>query len=132
MDEARRGIYSEKALAANPTDISNVFNVGVNYMIVGDDTDTAAANITARHYRLQGLVPRLQGEHTETQGRTVELAPFRKYTKEHRSRLKSSLRRCEPTSGQSIRVTSPFTLTEQQSKRIVACSTSTDTGNHYC
>ncbi len=94
--------YSEKALAANPTDISNVFNVGVNYMIVGDDLDTGGCEYYRKALSVfEGLVPRLQGEHTETQGRTVELAPFRKYNEEYRSRLKSSLRRCEPTSGQS-------------------------------
>src|SRR6476646_4160778 len=32
--------YSEKALDSNPNDIANVFNVGMNYVIIGDDLDT--------------------------------------------------------------------------------------------
>jgi hypothetical protein len=93
--------YSEKALAANPRDIANVFNVGVNYMIVGDDLDTGGCEYYRKALAVfDGLVPRLQGQHAETQGRTVQLAPFRKRNDEYRTMLKSSLRHCELTSDQ--------------------------------
>ena len=32
--------YSDKALSSDPKDIANVFNVGMNYVIAGDDLDT--------------------------------------------------------------------------------------------
>jgi len=93
--------YSEKALAANPTDIANVFNVGVNYMLVGDDLDTGGCEYYRKALAVfDGLAPRLQGEYAESQGRTVQLAAFRKHNDEYRSMLNSSLRRCEPSSGQ--------------------------------
>ena len=93
--------YSEKALAVNPTDIANVFNVGVNCMVVGDDLDTGGCE----YYRkspavFDGLIPRLQGDYAETQGRTVRLAAFRKRNEEYRSMLKARLRPCELTSEQ--------------------------------
>src|SRR6266404_624493 len=87
--------YSEKALAANPTDVANVFNVGVNYMVVGDDLDTGGCEYYRKALAVfEGLAPRLQGEHAETQGRTVQLAPFRRRNEEYRSRLRSRLRSC--------------------------------------
>jgi len=90
------GEYSKKALDLNPTDISNVFNVGVNYTIVGDDLDTGGCE----YYRtalavFESLVPRLQGNHAETQGRTVRLAPFRKENEEELPRVRERLRRCQ-------------------------------------
>jgi hypothetical protein len=93
--------YSEKALAANPTDIANVFNVGVNYMVVGDDLDTGGCEYYRKALAVfEGLAPRLLWEHAETQGRIVQLAPFRRRNEEYRSRLKSRLRNCVPTSDQ--------------------------------
>jgi len=53
------GEYADKALASNPKDIANVFNVGVNYILVGDDLSTGGCV----YYRkalsvLEGLSPR--------------------------------------------------------------------------
>ena len=87
--------YSEKALHANPADIANQFNVGVNFMVVGDDLDTGGCDYYRKSLAIfEGLVPRLQGDHAETQGRTVQLAPFRKRNEEYLSRLRSRLSRC--------------------------------------
>jgi hypothetical protein len=93
--------YSEKALDLNPTDIANIFNVGVKYMIAGDDLDTGGCEYYRKALMIfESLVPRLRGNQGETQGRTVRLAPFRKQNEEYVSRLKSRLRHCQPTSGQ--------------------------------
>jgi hypothetical protein len=89
------GEYTEKAFNANPTDIANAFNVGINYMVVGDDIDTGGCQYYRKAANIfESLVPRLQGETAETQGRTVRLAPFRKENDEYVSMLKSRLRRC--------------------------------------
>jgi hypothetical protein len=93
--------YSEKALAVNPTDIANIFNVGVNYMVVGDDLDTGGCEYYRKSQAVfDGLIPRLQGDHAETQGRTVQLASFRKRNEEYRSMLKARLRSCDLKSEQ--------------------------------
>ena len=87
--------YSEKALHANPADIANQFNVGVNFMVVGDDLDTGGCDYYRKSLAIfEGLVPRLQGDHAETQGRTVQLAPLRKRSEEYLSRVRSRLSRC--------------------------------------
>lgn len=91
--------YSEKALSANPTDIANRFNVGVNFMVVGDDLDTGGCNYYRKSRELfEDLVPRLQGDHAATQGKTIQLAPFRKRNEEYLSRVKSRLASCSQTS----------------------------------
>lgn len=88
--------YSEKARDANPTDIANVFNVGVNYMIVGDDLSTGGCEYYRRAMEVfEGLIPRLQGDRAETQGRTIRLDPFRKRNEEERSRIRERLRHCK-------------------------------------
>ncbi len=88
--------YSEKALDSNPNDIANVFNVGMNYVIIGDDLDTGGCEYYRRAQTVfENLVPHLQGDSGETQGRTVRLAPFRKQTEEELSRVKESLRHCQ-------------------------------------
>jgi hypothetical protein len=93
--------YSEKALSVNPTDVSNIFNVGVNYMVVGDDLDTGGCEYYRKSRAVfDGLIPRLQGDHAETQGKTVQLAPLRARNEEYRSMLKAKLRPCEVTSEQ--------------------------------
>lgn len=87
--------YSEKALASNPKDIANVFNVGMNYMIAGDDLDTGGCE----YYRkaeiiFENLTPQLQANSAETQGRTVPLAAFRKQNQEQLLRVQRDLRHC--------------------------------------
>ena len=88
--------YSEKALAANPKDIANVFNVGMNYMIAGDDLDTGGCE----YYRkaeiiFENLTPQLQANSAEIQGRTVRLAAFRKQNQEQLVRVRRDLRQCQ-------------------------------------
>jgi hypothetical protein len=93
------GEYSEKALNFNPTDIANAFNVGANYMIVGGDLDSGGCDYYRKALAIfESLAPRLQGDHAETQGRTVRLASFRKQNEEYVSMLKLKLRRCPQTS----------------------------------
>jgi len=90
--------YSEKALDLNPTDIANIFNVGVNYMIVGDDLDTGGCEYYRKALTVfESLVPRLQGNQVETQGTTVRLAPFRKRNEEELSSVRERLRHCRQT-----------------------------------
>ena len=87
--------YSEKALESNPNDIANVFNVGMNYVTIGDDLDTGGCEYYRRAQMVfENLVPHLQGDSGETQGRTVRLGPFRKENEKALSRVKESLRHC--------------------------------------
>lgn len=88
--------YSDKALAANPKDIANLFNVGMNYMIAGDDPDTDGC----QYYRkaeiiFENLTPQLQANSAEIQGRTVRLAAFRKRNQEQLIRVQRDLRHCQ-------------------------------------
>ena len=88
--------YSEKALAANPKDIANVFNVGMNYTIAGDDLDTGGCE----YYRkaeliFENLAPQLEANSAKTQGRTVRLAAFRKQNQQQLVRVQQDLRRCQ-------------------------------------
>ncbi|HEX3739698.1 MAG TPA: hypothetical protein VHV29_08220 [Terriglobales bacterium] len=88
--------YSQKAFNSNPKDVANAFNVGVNYLIAGDDLDTGGCEYYRRAQAIfENLVPRLQGDRAETQGRTVQLAPFRKRNEEELSRVKERLRHCQ-------------------------------------
>jgi hypothetical protein len=89
--------YSQKALDSDPNDIANVFNVGMNYMIIGDDLDTGGCEYYRRAQTVfENLVPQLQGESAETQGRIVRLAPFRRRNEEELSRVKERLQHCQP------------------------------------
>ena len=91
--------YSQQALDSNPNDIANVFNVGLNYIAAGDDIDKGGCEYYGRaKVVLENLAPHLQGDHAETQGRTVMLAPFRKHHAEALSEVNSRLRHCEPRS----------------------------------
>ena len=88
--------YSQKALDSNPKDVANIFNVGVNYRIAGDDLDTGGCE----YYRkakavFEGLRPLLQANRAETQGRTVRLASFRNRNEEELLRINERLRSCE-------------------------------------
>lgn len=88
--------YSDKALSSNPKDIANVFNVGMNYMIAGDDLDTGGCE----YYRkakviFENLAPQLQANSASTQGRTVRLAAFRKQNQEQLLRVQFDLRHCQ-------------------------------------
>lgn len=92
--------YSQKALDSDPNDIANVFNVGLNYVVAGDDLDTGGCE----YYRkakdvFDSLVPRLQGDRAETQGRTIRLAPLRRRNEKERVRVEESLRRCPGPAG---------------------------------
>jgi hypothetical protein len=88
--------YSQKALDSNPNDIANVFNAGMNYVIIGDDLDTGGCEYYRRAQTVfENLVPRLLGDSAETQGRTVRLAPFRRQNEMELSRVKERLRRCQ-------------------------------------
>ncbi|MGA8313410.1 MAG: hypothetical protein WB755_25530 [Terriglobales bacterium] len=88
--------YSQKALASDPNDIANVFNVGMNYVMTGDDLDTDGCEYYRRAQTVfENLVPHLQGDSAETQGRTVRLAAFRRQNEEELSRVKESLRHCQ-------------------------------------
>lgn len=89
--------YSQKALDSNPRDIANVFNVGLNYRVAGDDLDTGGCE----YYRkakavFEGLRPLLQADRAETQGRTVRLASFRQRNGEELLRTNERLRSCQP------------------------------------
>ena len=65
-------------------------------MIIGDDLDTGGCEYYRRAQTVfENLVPHLQGESAETQGRTVRLAPFRKRNEEEVSRVKERLQRCQ-------------------------------------
>ena len=87
--------YSEKALASNPRDIANVFNVGMRYMIAGDDLDTGGCEYYRKaEITFENLTPQLQANSAETQGRTVPLAAFRKQNQEQLSRVQRDLRHC--------------------------------------
>jgi hypothetical protein len=88
--------YAEKALESNPKDIANVFTVGMDYMIAGDDLDTGGCE----YYRkaeiiFENLTPQLQANSAETQGRTVRLAAFRKQNQEQLLRVQWDLRHCQ-------------------------------------
>jgi len=88
--------YSDKALSSNPKDIANVFNVGMNYVIAGDDLDTGGCEYYRKAKSLfENLAPRLQADGAETQGRTVRLAAFRERNQEALSRVAQSLQRCQ-------------------------------------
>ncbi|MBZ5613310.1 MAG: hypothetical protein LAO23_04810 [Acidobacteriia bacterium] len=90
--------YSQKAMDFNPMDVANVFNVGLNYRIVGEDLDTGGCEYYRKAQAVfESLAPRLQGDRAETQGRTVRLAPFRKRNEEELSRVNATLRNCQQT-----------------------------------
>jgi hypothetical protein len=87
--------YEQKALDANPNDLANVFNAGMNFTVAGDDLDTGGCEYYRKAQTVfQSLAPRLQGERAETQGRAVRLGPFRKQNQEQLSRVAESLRHC--------------------------------------
>lgn len=87
--------YSQKALDANPKDVANVFNAGMNFMIAGDDLDTGGCEYYRRAQTVfNRLAPRLYGDRVETQGQTVRLAPFRQQNEEQLSRVEERLRHC--------------------------------------
>ena len=88
--------YAQKALDTNPNDIANVFNAGTHFMIAGDDLDTGGCEYYGKAQTVfQNLALRLQGDRTETQGRTVRLGPFRKQNEEQLSRVEERLRHCK-------------------------------------
>jgi len=88
--------YSEKALDSNPKDIANVFNVGMNYMVAGDDLDTGGCEYYRKAKAIfENLAPQLRVDSAETQGRTVRLAAFRKQNQEQLLRVQRDLRHCQ-------------------------------------
>lgn len=99
-DWARLGAeYTQKQLDSNPRDIANIFNVGLDYVAAGDNLDTGGCEYYRRAKALfDGLAPRLAGDRSETQGRTVRLASFRRHNAEALLLVNSKLRRCQPRS----------------------------------
>jgi hypothetical protein len=87
--------YSEKALSANPNDIANIFTVGMNYMVAGDDLDTGGCEYYRKAETIfENLAPQLQANSAETQGRTARLAALRKQNQEQLIRVQRDLRHC--------------------------------------
>lgn len=67
-------------------------------MIVKDDLDTGGCEYYRRAVTVfESLIPRLQGDHAETQGRKVRLAAFRKRNQEELSRVRERIGRWQPT-----------------------------------
>ena len=89
--------YSTKALDANPTDLANIFNVGVNYVVAGDELDTGGCEYYRRALAIfNSLSPRLHDDRAQTQGRSVRLAPFRTRNEDELSRVRGRLSHCQP------------------------------------
>jgi tetratricopeptide (TPR) repeat protein len=88
--------YSEKALNADPNDLSNIFNVGQTYRIAGDSLPTSESCF---YYQravdvLEKLAPKLQGNRATIQGVSFRLAPFREHNAEELARVKRELSSC--------------------------------------
>lgn len=89
--------YSDKAMDANPADLSNVFNAGDNYALAGDNLPTSES---CRYYEkaasiFQALAPRLQGSRATIQGQSFRLAPFRRENAERLADVKRKLASCK-------------------------------------
>jgi len=88
--------YAEKALSADPNDLSNVFNVGQTYELAGDNLPTSDS---CRYFQravelLENLSPKLQGDRATIQGESFRLAPFRQHNVEEVSSVKRQLASC--------------------------------------
>jgi tetratricopeptide (TPR) repeat protein len=88
--------YAEKALSAEPNDLSNIFNVGQTYELAGDNLSTSDS---CRYFQravelLENLSPKLRGDRATIQGESFRLAPFRQHNAEEVSRVKRQLASC--------------------------------------
>lgn len=88
--------YAEKALSADPNDLSNIFNVGQTYELAGDNLPTSDS---CRYFQravelLENLSPKLQGDRATIQGESFRLAPFRQHNAEEVSLVKRQLASC--------------------------------------
>ncbi len=88
--------YAEKALSADPNDLSNIFNVGQTYELAGDNLPTSDS---CRYFQravelLENLSPKLQGDRATIQGESFRLAPFRQHDAEEVSLVKRQLASC--------------------------------------
>jgi tetratricopeptide (TPR) repeat protein len=88
--------YAEKALSADPNNLSNIFNVGQTYGLAGDNLPTSDS---CRYFQravelLENLSPKLQGDRATIQGESFRLAPFRKRNAEEVSDVKRHLASC--------------------------------------
>jgi tetratricopeptide (TPR) repeat protein len=88
--------YAEKALSADPNDLSNIFNVGQTYELAGDNLPTSDS---CRYFQravelLENLSPKLQGDRAIIQGESFRLAPFRQHNAEEVSSVKRQLASC--------------------------------------
>ena len=88
--------YAEKALSADPNDLSNIFNVGQTYELAGNNLPTSDS---CRYFQravelLENLSPKLQGGRATIQGESFRLAPFRQHNAEEVSNVKRQLASC--------------------------------------
>jgi tetratricopeptide (TPR) repeat protein len=88
--------YAEKALSAEPNDLSNIFNVGQTYELAGENLPTSDS---CRYFQralelLENLSPMLQGFRATIQGESFRLAPFRQHNAEEVSHVKKRLASC--------------------------------------
>lgn len=88
--------YAEKALSADPNDLSNIFNVGQTYGLAGNNLPTSDS---CRYFQravelLENLSPKLQGDRATIQGERFRLAPFRQHNAEEVSNVKRQLASC--------------------------------------
>lgn len=88
--------YAEKALSAEPNDLSNIFNVGQTYELAGDNLPTSDS---CRYFQravevLENLSPKLQGNRATIGGESFRLGPFRQHNAEELSRVKRQLASC--------------------------------------
>jgi tetratricopeptide (TPR) repeat protein len=89
--------YSEKALNANPDDLSNIFNVGHTYEEAGDSLQTSDS---CRFYKkaaelFEQLSPKLQADVATIQGASFRLASFRQHNADELVRVRSQLASCD-------------------------------------
>jgi len=88
--------YAEKALSAEPNDLSNIFNVGQTYELAGNNLPTSDS---CRYFQravelLENLSPKLQGDRATIQGESFRLAPFRQHNAEEVSSVKRQFASC--------------------------------------
>jgi len=88
--------YADKAMNADPTDLSNVFNVGQTYALAGDNLPTSES---CYYYQkaadvFRELTPKLDGDRATIQGESFRLAPFRLHNSERLSDVTRQLASC--------------------------------------
>jgi len=88
--------YADKAMNADPTDLSNVFNVGQTYEIAGDNLPTSESCFYYQKAAgvFRELTPKLDGDRATIQGKSFRLAPFRLHNSERLSDVTRQLASC--------------------------------------